>query len=155
LGYSLESANAEILKAMNKRISLKGYSEMKQVLDDVGIATVSALVLGYPQETEATLKETFDYCYENSIFPSTGYLLPQPGSVMYKYAQDNGFIKDEEAYLLSMGDRQDLRLNMSTLPSDKLEQLVHDHLKRIRDKMKLDLNDDQLIKTGVVHGRTK
>ena len=153
LGYSLESADENILKAMNKKLKLEEFAEQKKALDEVGIATVTSIVIGYPQETEESLKKTYDFCYDNGIYPSTGYLQPQPGTPMYEYAKKYGYILDEEEYLMRMGDRQDLRLNMSRIPTDKLEPLVFEHLKRIRDKLKLPLKDDELIKTGVVRGR--
>mgnify|MGYP001608380545 CR=1 FL=1 len=155
LGYSLESANTNILKQMNKYISLEGFKAQKQLLDEAGIATLTSLVVGYPDETEATLKETFDFCYDLNMYPSTGYLLPQPATPMYQYAIEYGYIDDEEAYLLQMGDRQDLRLNMTKIPSERLEELVRNHLRRIRDKLKLPLDDEHLIKTGVVRQEVK
>ncbi len=153
LGYSLESANAGILKSMNKHISLEDFAVQKRMLTRADIATITSLVIGYPQETPGTLTETFDFCYDNGIFPSTGYLQPQPGTPMYEYSKDNGYIPDEEAYLLKMGDRQDLTINLTTIPSDRLEKLVVGHLMRIRDKLKLPLRDDQMLKTGIVRGR--
>jgi radical SAM superfamily enzyme YgiQ (UPF0313 family) len=152
-GYSLESANKEILKAMKKHISLENFAEQKKTLDEAGISTITSLVLAYPQETEETLAETFNFLYDNNVYPSTGYLQPQPATPMYQYALDNGYIKNEEEYLLQMGDRQDLHINMSKIPDDRLQYLTLEYLKRIRDKLKLDLRDDQLIKTGVVRGK--
>lgn len=153
LGYSLESANKEILKAMHKHISLQSFAEQKKALDNAEIATITSIILAYPQETEETLRETYNFCYDNDIYPSTGYLQPQPMTPMYDYAKKYGYIKDEEEYLLQMGDRQDLHINMSQISSIKLEFLTKEHLKRIRDKLKLNLPDDRLIKTGVVRGR--
>lgn len=153
-GYSLESANEKILKTMNKKISLQDFREQKEVLSEGGIATVTSLVIGYPEETEETLKETFDFLYEIGIYPSPGYLQPQPATPMYEYALKHGFIKNEEEYLLQMGDRQDLHLNMTSLPFERLEYLVKEHLKRIRDHLKLPLDDNHLIKTGVMKGST-
>ena len=153
VGYSLESANKDILKAMNKHISLEDFAEQKKALTEAGIATITSIVLGYPQETEESVAETFDFCYDNGIYPSTGYLQPQPGTPMYQYALDNGYIKDVEKYLMQMGDRQDLHINMSQIPSNILEGMVLGNLKKIRDKLKLNLRDDQLIKTGVMKGR--
>jgi radical SAM superfamily enzyme YgiQ (UPF0313 family) len=152
-GYSLESANKEILKAMKKHISLENFAEQKKTLDEAGISTITSLVLAYPQETEETLAETFNFLYDNNVYPSTGYLQPQPATPMYQYALDNGYIKNEEEYLLQMGDRQDLHINMSKIPDDRLQYLTLEYLKRIRDKLKLDLRDDQLIKTGMVRGK--
>ncbi|MDD2731841.1 MAG: radical SAM protein [Candidatus Pacebacteria bacterium] len=153
LGYSLESADKEILKAMNKNISVSDFIVQSKVLKKAGIYPNTSLVIGYPNETEETIKKTFDCCYENDIYPSAGYLLPQPGTPMYDYAKSAGKISDEEDYLMKMGDRQDFRINLTSMDQDKIEGLVKYHLKRISEKMKLGLNDENLIKTG--HYRQK
>src|SRR3989338_3798504 len=86
LGYSLESAEPDILKAMNKHLTVEQFSKQTALLREGGIATLTSLVFGYPQETPETIKKTFDCCIENKVYPSAGYLLPQPGSQIYKYA---------------------------------------------------------------------
>ena len=147
LVYSLESANEEILKAMNKRISLQDFTAQTKILQKAGIPVSTSLVVGYPQETEKTIKETFDCCYENDIYPSTGYLLPQPGTPIYDYAVKQGKIEDEEKYLLAMGDRQDFYINLTEMTQERIEELVKRHLKRIAEKLNLNLDKDHLIKT--------
>jgi len=148
LGYSLESASQEILKAMNKKITVQDFIIQTDLLHKAGINPVTSLVIGYPQETEETLKLTFDCCYDCNIYPSAGYLLPQPGTPMYEYAVNAGLIKDKEEYLLNMGDRQDFRINLTGMKQERIEELVRYHLKRISDKMQLGLDEDHLIKTG-------
>jgi len=146
LGFSLESANREILTAMNKKLSPENYIKQKALLDKVGIDTYTSLVLGYPQETKDTIKETMDFCYNLGVYPSCGYLLPQPGSPMYKYVLDKEIVKDEEKYLLSMGDRQDLRINLTNMSNEELQGEVAKYLKRIAEKLNLSLGEN-LIKT--------
>ena len=148
LGYSLESADQDILKAMHKKITVKDFAVQTDLLHRAGINPVTSLVIGYPQETEETLKKTFDCCYDCNIYPSAGYLLPQPGTEMYDYAVEIGKIADEEEYLMNMGDRQDFRINLTGIQQERIEELVKDHLKRIADKMQLGLDEDHLIKTG-------
>lgn len=148
LGYSLESADEEILKAMNKRISIRDFETQTRILQKAGISTSTSLVIGYPQETEETIKKTFDCCYRNNIYPSVGYLLPQPGTPMYEYAIKAGQIQDEEKYLLNMGDRQDFTINLTTMKQEEMEGLVKHYLKKIASKVNLDLKEDRLIKTG-------
>jgi radical SAM superfamily enzyme YgiQ (UPF0313 family) len=143
--YSLESANPKILKAMNKRISVEQFYEQKALLDKAGIFSGTNLVIGYPQETPESIAESFKACYDNDIMPSVGFLLPSPGSCMYDYAMKNGFIKNEEEYILGIGEQQFIKLNMTGIPDDVLYDLVLDHLKRIRDKLKMDIPDDHLI----------
>ncbi len=147
LSYSLESANQEILKAMNKRLNLDQISRHKQIMDNAGLASWVSIVIGYPQETEETLHETFDYCEKNRIYPSAGYLLPLPCTRMYEHALANGFIKDEEQYLMDVGDRQDLHVNMSQMTSETMESIVHDRLMQINKKLNLGLSEDSLVKT--------
>lgn len=147
MGYSLESADAGILKAMNKKIKVEQFSRQTELCHRAGLAVQTSLVIGYPQETPATIKATMDCCIDNMIFPSTGYLLPQPGSKMYDYACDNRFISDEEEYLLKMGDRQDLRLNMTKMNDDEIESYVNEGLKRCNEALGVGLDPDKLIKT--------
>ena len=40
---------------------------------------------------------------------------------MYDYAVGKGFIKNEEDFLMSMGDRQDLRINMTSMTDSEFE----------------------------------
>lgn len=148
LGYSLESANENILKSMNKFLKKEDFIRQKKILDKEGIVTWTSLVFGYPQETEETIKETMELCYENDIYPSVGYLLPQPATPMYHYALERGLIQDEEEYLLNLGDRQDLRINLTEIPNEHFQCLIKDYLRKIRDKLALDIKEEQLIKTG-------
>lgn len=146
VGYSLESAEPSILKAMNKNVNTEQFSRQTQLFQKAGIQPVTSLVLGYPQETPDTIKKTFDFCIENRIYPSAGYLLPQPGSRLYGYAVEHDFIRDEEEYLLKMGDRQDLRLNMTKMSDEEFEKHVFDGLKRCNEEMGIGLKDEELIK---------
>lgn len=154
-GFSLESADPDILKSMNKYISVENFIRQVKALDKAGIATQTSIVLGYPQETPETLKKTFDVCYELNIYPSAGYLLPQPSTPMYELAKEKGLIKDEEEYLLSMGDRQNFLLNFTKMPDDVFQSEVKKHLKRISDKLKLGLDEGKLLKTGHYKSKSK
>ena len=146
-GYSLESGNSEILRSMGKKLTVENFKRQKSVLDKVGISTVTSIVIGYPDETLGTLKETFDVCYDLDIYPSTGYLLPQPGTPMFDIAKDKGYVNDMEDYLYKMGDRQDLRYNLTDMPDDILIGEVNFHLKRIAVKLKLNIEGGDLMKT--------
>lgn len=147
LSYSLESSDPAILQSMNKNITVEQFSRQTRLIQEAGICTYTSLVVGYPQETPETIKATFDCCAENQIYPSAGYLLPQPGSVMYDYARGHGFIPDEEAYLLAMGDRQDLRLNMTKMSDQELEICVKEGLRRCNEGLNIGLTEETLIKS--------
>ncbi|GFO68501.1 hypothetical protein GMLC_20800 [Geomonas limicola] len=146
-GYSLESGSPEILKKMGKQLTVGQFAAQKLALDRAGIKTFTSIVIGYPEETVETLAQTFDLCYELNIFPSTGYLLPQPGTPMFDAAREKGYADDLEAYLMKMGDRQDLRYNLTGMTDEVLVGEVRRHLQRISDKLGLGLGGDKLIKT--------
>ena len=58
-------------------------------------------------------------------------------------------IKNEEAYLLDMGDRQDLRINMTQMTDDEFEKCVIEHADRCSHALNLSLEKSNLIKTQV------
>ncbi len=147
IGYSLESAEPRILEAMKKHIVPDLFSRQTSLLHKARIPVWTSIVLGYPQETHETINKTFDCCIANGIYPSTGYLLPLPGSSMYRYAREHKFIKDEEEYLLTMGERQDLRINMTAMPDEEFRETVMKELKRCNDALNIGLESENLIKT--------
>ena len=55
---------------------------------------------------------------------------------------------DMEEFLMKMGDRQDLRYNLTKMSDDELQGCVKEHLRRIATKLGLDLGEDRLLKTG-------
>jgi anaerobic magnesium-protoporphyrin IX monomethyl ester cyclase len=146
-GYSLESGSPQILKSMGKKLTVQHFAAQKRVLDKAGIKTFTSIVIGYPEETVETLRQTFDVCYDLNIFPSSGFLLPQPCTPMFEAARAKGYADDMETYLMKMGDRQDLRYNLTGMSDDLLIGEVKRHLQRISDKLSLGLAGDQLVKT--------
>jgi hypothetical protein len=89
----------------------------------------------------------YHYVLNNNIWPSIGYLLPQPDSVMYDYAVKNGYINNEEDYLLAMGDRQDLRMNLTKMTDEEFQNNVIENAQRCSDALNMGFNKDNLIKT--------
>jgi radical SAM superfamily enzyme YgiQ (UPF0313 family) len=153
LSFSLESADPGILKWMNKKVGVEAFCRQVEILRQAGIASLTSIVIGYPSETKETIKATMDCCIANGIYPSAGYLLPQPSTPIYDYAVEHNYIQDKEEYLLAMGDRQDLRLNMTAIPDDELEAFVKDELARCNRELGLNLENGSLLKTGFYRAR--
>lgn len=146
LSYSLENASPEILQAMNKRITPEEFVRQAGLLEKVGLSNYTSLVFGYPQETEDTIAKTFDTCIQARVCPSVGYLLPLPGSVMYAYCLDRGIILDEEDYFLRLGDRQDLRINLTAMPDDEFEGCVNHHVERLNKALGIQADSEDLLR---------
>ena len=148
LGFSLESANSEILKMMNKRIEGQYFIDQVELLDQVGITSMISVVFGYPIETRETIAETFDMCLKAKVYPSIGYLLPLPATGMYDHALKHGFIKNEDKYLDSITERQDLCLNMTNMGDDEVKNLIAEGAEKLNAELKIGLDSSKLLKTG-------
>ena len=155
LGYSLESANEEILKMMNKRIRADYFLEQARILEEVGIHSSISVVFGYPIETPKTIKETFKMCFEANIYPSMGYLLPLPSTGMYEYAKKHGYITDDDKYLDSITERQDLCVNMTSMSDEKVKNLIAEGADDLNSKLGIGLAKEKLIKTGGYNEHSK
>ena len=151
LGYALENANQEIMIAIDKggHADNDHFIQQSELFHKVGIDCYTSVVFGYPQETEESIAETFEVLRKARIYPSVGYLEPMPGTPMYKYAIDQGFIKEEEEYLMIMGDRQDVRVNMTKMTTERMEAVVKEQLIRLNKELETGLSEDQLIKSRV------
>lgn len=147
--YAMESGNAEILTAMNKLNTTDDFIKQTKYFHEAGLPVYASIVLGYPQETEKTIAETFAVLKEARVYPSVGFLQPMPGTPMHAQAMSMGLIKDEEQYLLGMGDRQDLRVNMTGMDPDHMQEVVKKHLIALNRDLNMGLAEDRLIKTGI------
>jgi anaerobic magnesium-protoporphyrin IX monomethyl ester cyclase len=148
LGFSLESGNQEILNMMNKHIDARYFFEQVKILKEVGITCSTSVVFGYPIETKETIKETFDQCLTAGVYPSIGYLLPLPSTGMYKYGKDHGHITDDDAFLDSITERQDLCINMTKMSNEEVMSAIKEGASNLNRMLELNLTDDTLIKTG-------
>jgi len=148
LSFSLESADSDILNWMGKKVSPGAFSRQVEILREGGLPALTSIVIGYPNETPLTIRSTIDCCIQNGIYPSAGYLLPQPGTPMYEYALEHGYIKDEEEYLLSMNDRQNFQINMTQMTDEEFQAVVESELARCSRELGLELSGPSLLKTG-------
>jgi radical SAM superfamily enzyme YgiQ (UPF0313 family) len=95
--FGVESADEEILKNINKRISLEQVKKVVKIARNVGIDTRASFMFGNPGETEETIKKTIRFAKdldpdEVQFNITTVY----PGTDMYEWAQKNGYIVDRD-----------------------------------------------------------
>jgi radical SAM superfamily enzyme YgiQ (UPF0313 family) len=155
LGYSLESGSEAILEMMNKRVKVAYFEEQVAILREAGITSNTSVVLGYPIETRETIRQTFDLCERNGIYPSIGFLLPLPDTGMYAWARDRGHIPDEDAYLDGITERQDICLNLTALSDAEILDEIQRGGARLSEALGLGLSADRLIRTGGYRRHTR
>ena len=73
--------------------------------------------------------------------------MPLPYTAMYDYAKVNGYITDEDKYLESITERQDICLNMTKMSNDEIMNEIKTGAKELNDMFDLGLNENTYIKT--------
>jgi len=100
IGYGIESGSQKILNAMNKKITTDQAKSAILATRKAGLYPVIQMMFGYPGEDEETIRETIRFFQEIDhpgceFSPTT----PLPGSALWLYSLDTGFIKGEKEFL--------------------------------------------------------
>ena len=67
---------------------------------------------------------------------------------IYEYARDNHLFTDEDKFLDSITERQDLCINMTQLETDAILGAIEQGAATLNKAFKLNLDEKSLIKTG-------
>jgi radical SAM superfamily enzyme YgiQ (UPF0313 family) len=122
IGYGIESGSQKMLDVMKKGVKVeqakKAISLTKKYL---GWADCSFMV-GTPGENWETIQETIDFCKDLDLSPEVIFFMtPYPGTELYRMAIEQGKIKDEEEYILNLGEQgEKIRVNFSELSDEEL-----------------------------------
>ena len=90
----VESADQQMLDKMNKNITVKKTITAFKLARKVGIRTIASCVIGMPEDTKETMKQTIEFV--NSLKPNYAlYSLatPYPGTRFYKETFEKNLIK--------------------------------------------------------------
>ncbi len=96
ISYGIESVSDKILKSMRKRTTKVQIENALKLTRDAKIAIIGNIIIGDPEETEETAKESIDWWKshpEYGINLSMIYTIPD--SPIYRYAIANGLIADK------------------------------------------------------------
>lgn len=61
LRYGVESGDPQILKLMNKKITLEQAEKIFKITKDIGIESFAYFIIGYATENEKTIRRTIDF----------------------------------------------------------------------------------------------
>ncbi|PJA01601.1 B12-binding domain-containing radical SAM protein [bacterium (Candidatus Gribaldobacteria) CG_4_10_14_0_2_um_filter_41_16] len=94
--YGVESASPDILKNINKQITVEQIISAFRETKQAGIKTHATIMFGLPGETEETIKETIKFVLElNPDYAQFPIAIPYPGTEFYKLVKDNGWLKSD------------------------------------------------------------
>jgi len=122
IGYGIESGSQKMLDAMKKTATVEQAKETVRLTQKyLGWADCSFMI-GTPGENRGTIQETIDFCKEMELTPEVIFFTtPYPGTELYRMALAQGKIKDEEEYMLNLGEQgEKIRVNFSELSDEEL-----------------------------------
>jgi anaerobic magnesium-protoporphyrin IX monomethyl ester cyclase len=90
ISYGIESASPEIIKVLQKDITLKQVEAAIQAHKEVGLPVVGYFMLGSPGETPQTIKQTIDFAKKLKVdFAQFSVTTPFPGTELYEIYKRN------------------------------------------------------------------
>ena len=116
--FGVESADEQILKTINKNISLDQVKKIVTLSRKIGIETRASFMFGNPGETEETVKKTLQFAIdldpdEVQFNITTVY----PGTEMYTWAKQHGYLKEQDWSKYNMSDPV---MELPTISQEKL-----------------------------------
>jgi anaerobic magnesium-protoporphyrin IX monomethyl ester cyclase len=96
ISYGIESGNQGILDAIQKKITVQQSHDAVKMAKQAGLQVAGHFVLGFPGETEETLRETITLAAALDVDIAQFYVAtPFPGSELYEHAVQQGWITDQ------------------------------------------------------------
>ena len=132
VGIGIESGSQDMLNAMNKKLSLVKTAKNLEILRKYNIKQMPYVIIGYPNETLETLKETEDFLIENKIYSAMTYAFPFPGTELWKIAESKGMLPPLSEYSSRKSfDVTKFQWNFTSLDNDVLFNHVELMKKRV------------------------
>ncbi|HOX27535.1 MAG TPA: radical SAM protein [bacterium] len=125
IGYGIESGSRKVLDLMKKKVTVEQAREaILMTRKYLGWAD-SSFIVGMPGETRETIRETIEFCKSIDLKPEVVFFAtPYPGTELYEIAMRDGKIKDEEEYLLSLGEQgEKVRINFTDFTDEELTNI--------------------------------
>jgi len=100
ISYGIESGSNKILESMNKHTTIEVIEQALQWTYDAGIGIQGNLIFGDKNETVKTAEETLRWWFKHRhLAINLAYVIPYPGSEIYKYAVESKIIPDRLKYI--------------------------------------------------------
>lgn len=95
MAFGIESADNNVLKSMNKKITIEQTEKALKLVYDAGMAIQGVLIFGDTAETIESAQRTLNWWKEHIHYElMLSLIITYPGTALYKYAIENNIIKD-------------------------------------------------------------
>lgn len=128
--FGIESYDQDILNDNRKKIKIDDINLGVKIAQDAGLSVRGLFIVGLYGETEESLKKMVDFIKKSQFLPLVKYLVPFPGTSLYKYAVEAGKIKDTVEFLRMLSRRKvsdcdDEVINLTSLKEETLRDYFH------------------------------
>ncbi len=138
ISYGLESASPDILKSMNKKITIEQIEYALKLTKENNFQIQGNFIFGDKAETIETMVETLNWWFKHKEYRITlSRLIPYPGTALYQYAIDNNMFKEDRIEYIKNGCAKLSAINLTQIPDNiynAMMQIAVNHL-RISDLM--------------------
>ncbi len=99
ISFGLESGSETVLKRSGKNITVKQSKAAVTLAHELGIKTSGHFIFGLPGETRKRMKKTLKFSLDLPLDIVQFYTAsPFPGTVLYKEALENGWLKTDAGF---------------------------------------------------------
>ncbi len=128
--FGIESYDQNILDANRKNIKIEEINNAVRVSQSAGLNVRGLFIVGLYGETEEALGQMVAFIKKSSFLPLVKYLVPFPGTSLYKYGVESGKIKDVVGFLKMLSSRKvsdfdDEIINLTELKEETLRKYFH------------------------------
>lgn len=97
MSFGVESISQEALNSIHKPwVKAKDHAENFKILSDAGIVVSTEMIVGTDEDTEESIRKTYDFIYDNKVpIPRFYILTPIPGTELYKQYKTEGRLLTE------------------------------------------------------------
>jgi radical SAM superfamily enzyme YgiQ (UPF0313 family) len=97
VSFGAESGCQKILDSVNKRTTIEQNEKAIKMAKEIGLSVAMSVIIGYPGETENTLKQTFDFIRRTKAdYVYLCLATPYPGTSLRSTLQDLGWAMSSE-----------------------------------------------------------
>lgn len=101
IAYGIESGNAEVLKSINKGITMDMVKNAVDLTYKSGLKSMGFFILGLPGETAQTMEETIKFAKSLPLDAANFTIAtPYPGTVLWTMAKKNGSLTRDSYHKL-------------------------------------------------------
>jgi coproporphyrinogen III oxidase-like Fe-S oxidoreductase len=100
LQFGIESGDADILKAMNKKLDLKKVEEVVRTGAEIGLRMGAFMIVGHPGETEQRFRNSLEFYLKLKRLGVEYFAIHiinvYPNTELYKICQEKGYLVNDD-----------------------------------------------------------